>query len=314
MVCEGEHVKFVFIQDLDEEERRKPRTDRIPVSLMCDVLEVSRSGYYAWLGRELSNRAKEDAELTKIIEHIHAQHHGRLGIGRLVVELAKMGRHHSHKRVRRLARAAGLSSVHPRPYRTTTVREEIGSGGLVDLVERDFVPEAPNQLWHTDITFIRTWTGWAYLAAIIDGHTRKVVGWSLDNHMRTSLVTNALTMAIAQQRPAVGECIIHSDRGSQFTSSDFRDLAFANGIIPSVGHTGICYDNAMAESFNATIKKELIHLHTWPTLAKLKAEVFHYIEVYYNRKRPHTKIGNTSPFEMERISGQEFDTGRPTAA
>lgn len=314
MVCEGESVKFAFIQDLDEEEQRKPRKERIPVSLMCEVLEVSRAGYYAWLKRELSNRGEEDAELTVIIKRIHTEHEGRLGIGRLVAELAKLGRRHSHKRVRRLARAAGLSCVHPRPYRVTTVREEAGSDGLVDFVERDFVPEGPNQLWYTDITYVRTWTGWAYLAAIIDGYTRKAVGWSLDNHMRTSLVTEALTMAVERQRPPVGECIIHSDRGSQFTSDTFRELAFANGIIPSVGHTGICYDNAMAESFNATIKKELIHLHSWPTLAKLKTEVFHYIEVYYNRKRPHTKIGNISPHEMEQISRQEFDKGSPVAA
>jgi transposase InsO family protein len=307
-------VKFSFIRDMNEEERRKPRRNRIPVSLMCEVLDVSRSGFYAWHSRDQSERAKKDAELTEIITKIHNDHEGRLGIDRLVVELAKLGHRHSPKRVRRLARAAGLTCVHPRPYRATTVRDEANPDGLVDLVDRDFVPDGPNQLWFTDITYIRTWGGWSYLASIVDGYSRKVVGWSVDNHMRTSLVTNALRMAIDQQRPGIGDVVIHSDRGSQYTSQEFRALALANGIIPSVGHTGICFDNAMAESFNATIKKELIHLHTWPTLSKVKKEVFHYIEVYYNRRRPHTGINYRTPCEVEHNWRQEFDGGVLEAA
>lgn len=302
-------MKFAFIRDLAEEERRKPRSERIPVSLMCEVLEVSRPGYYAWLRRATSNRAREDADLAAIITKIHDDHQARLGIDRLVVELAKLGRRHSHKRVRRLAREAGLSCVHPRPYRVTTVREAGNGDGMVDLVERDFVPDGSNQLWFTDITYIRLWGGWAYLASIIDGYTRKAVGWSIEAHMRASLVTDALRMAIDRQQPNIGETIIHSDRGSQYTSQPFRELALANGVIPSVGNTGICYDNAMAESFNATIKKELINLHPWPTVNKVKREVFHYIEAYYNRKRPHTKIGNISPCESELDFQREFDSG-----
>jgi putative transposase len=127
-----------------------------------------------------------------------------------------------------------------------------------------------------------------------------VVGWAIATHMRTELVTDALTMAIDRRRPLIGQTVIHSDRGSQYTSHEFRELALANGIIPSVGHTGICYDNAMAESFNATIKKELIYQHTWPTFDRVKRAVFEYIEVYYNRKRPHTRIGGLSPEEFER--------------
>jgi transposase InsO family protein len=307
-------VKFAFIRDLDEGERRKPRKDRIPVSLMCEVLDVSRSGFYAWLTRDASNRAEQDTELTEIIKHVHQEHEGRLGVDRLVVELAKLGRRHSPKRVRRLARAAGLSCVHPRPYRATTVRDEANPNGLVDLVGRAFVPDGPNQLWFTDITYIHTWCGWAYLASIIDGYSRKVVGWSVDNHMRTSLVTDALRMAIDRQQPGIGDVVIHSDRGSQYTSDKFRALALANGIIPSVGHTGICFDNAMAESFNATIKKELIHVHTWPALSKVKKEIFYYIEVYYNRKRPHSGIGYLAPCEMEHEMRQQLDKESPEAA
>jgi putative transposase len=308
VVREGEHVKFFFIRDLDEEEQRKPRKDRIPASLMCEVLDVSRSGFYAWLKRDRPDREQEDTELTGVINKIHEDHKGRLGIGRLVAELAKLGRRHSPRRVRRLARAAGLTCVHPRPYRATTIQDKASSDGLVDLVGREFVPAGPNQLWFTDITYIPTWGGWAYLASIIDGYSRKIVGWSVDSHMRTSLVTDALRMAIERQRPGIGEVVIHSDRGCQYTSTDFRTLALANGIIPSVGHTGICYDNAMAESFNATIKKELIHLHTWPTLRTVRNAIFEYIEVYYNRKRPHSSIGNSTPSEMEHNSLRTIDS------
>lgn len=293
-------MKFAFIQGMDDDERRKPRQDRIPISLICEVLEVSRAGYYAWTKRPPSPREDADVELTALITHLHQAHQGRLGIDRLVTELAKLGHAHSPKRVRRLARAAGLTCVHPKPYKTTTIRDAAGQHGLVDLVERRFVPAGPDQLWFTDITYVRTWSGWAYLATIIDGYSRAVVGWAISTHMRTELVTTALTMAIARRRPPIGQAIIHSDRGSQYTSHEFRDLALANGIIPSVGHTGICFDNAMAESFNATIKKELIHQHTWPTVDRVKHAVFEYIEVYYNRQRPHTRIGGLSPHEFER--------------
>jgi putative transposase len=301
-------VKFAFIRDMDEEERRKPRkADRIPISLICEVLGMSRSGYYAWLKREKSDREKEDSELLEVIKNIHEEHKGRLGVERIVAELAKMGRKHSPKRVRRLVRKAGLTCVHPRPYQATTVQDKAGNNGLVDLVGREFVPDGPNQLWFTDITYIWTWEGWVYLATMLDGYSRKMVGWSVDDHMRTSLVTDALAMAIERQRPEIGDVVAHSDRGSQYTSSEFRDLALANGIIPSVGHTGICYDNAMAESFNATIKKELIYQHTWPSMQDVRKAVFEYIEVYYNRKRPHSGIGYATPCEMEHNFFEEFD-------
>ena len=147
-------MKFAFIRDLDGEEQRKPRKDRIPVSLMCEVLDVSRSGFYAWLKRVRPDREKEDAELTEVIKKVHEDHKGRLGVARLVAELAKLGRRHAPRRVRRLARAAGLTCVHPRPYRATTIQDEANSDGLVDLVGREFVPEGPNELWFTDITRI----------------------------------------------------------------------------------------------------------------------------------------------------------------
>ncbi|WP_194928840.1 IS3 family transposase [Pseudactinotalea sp. HY158] len=301
-------MRFAFIRDLAAEQSGKPRNERIPLALMCEVLEVSRGGYYAWEKRTPSAHQLADEELSQHIVALHRAHEGRLGIERMVVELAKAGDHHSPKRVRRLARAAGLESVHPRPYKTTTIRDKSRQGGLIDLVERDFVPDGPDEIWYTDITYIRTWAGWAYLAVILDGHTREVVGQALAGHMRTSLVTDALKDAITRRRPPIGQCVIHSDRGSQYTSSEFRNLAFANGIIPSVGHTGICYDNAMAESFNATFKKELIHLHTWPSITKLRTAVFDYIETYYNRRRPHSALGGLTPHEKGEQTRPQLDT------
>lgn len=307
-------MRFAFIRDLAAEQPSKPRSERIPVGLMCQVLGVSRAGYYAWAERAPSKHDLDDGELTERIIALDEEHQGRLGVERLTVELAKAGHRHSPKRVRRLARAAGLMCVHPRPYRATTIPDPANNHGLVDLVGRDFVPEAPGQLWHTDITYIKVSGRWAYLAAIIDGHTRKIVGWALDTHLRTCLATDALSMAIASENPTIGECIIHADRGAQFTSAAFRDLALSNGIIPSVGHTGICYDNAMAESFNATIKKELIHLHAWPSIDQLRKEVFTYIEIYYNRKRPHSRLGYLTPWDIEQQWAAKLDNDATVAA
>jgi putative transposase len=197
---------------------------------MCEVLEVSRSGFYAWLARAQPKRAKEAAELTEVIKKIRDDHEGRWGIDRLVAELAKLGRRHSPKRVRRLARAAGLSCVHPRPYRATTVPAEANTDGLVDLVGREFVPEGPHQLWFTDITYLRPWSGWAYLASMVDGDTRKVVGWSLEGHLRTSLVTDALAMAIDRQRPGIGDVVIHADYAELCVKPGDRALACAGGV------------------------------------------------------------------------------------
>jgi putative transposase len=189
--------------------------------------------------------------------------------------------------------------VHPRPYTVTTVQDEANCAGLVDLVGRDFVPPGKDQLWYGDITYIFTLAGWVYLAAVIDGYSRRMVGWAVADHMREELVMDALRMAIDNRRPKKGEVVFHSDRGSQYTGRKFRDLCFSNGIIPSVGHTGICYDNAAAESWNATFKKELIHLHLWKDAAHVRKESFRYIEAYYNRTRIQKALGYLSPTEYE---------------
>jgi putative transposase len=224
---------------------------------------------------------------------------GRYGIDRVTADLARNGYRVSPKRVRRLARAAGLACVHPRPYKATTVQDPASARGLVDLVGRDFVPAARNELWYGDITYIYTMAGWAYLATVIDGFSRKVVGWAVADHMREELVTEALVMAVRNREPGIGEAVSHSDRGSQYTGQAFRDACLSRGIIPSVGKTGICFDNAAAESWNATFKKELIHLHLWKSVQHVRMAAFEFIEVYYNRKRIQRALGYLSPAEFE---------------
>ena len=299
VVCEGESVKFAFIAEMDQANERRPREGRFPVVFMCEMLGVSRQGYYAWKKRAPSARQKEDVTLTTLIVAIHEAHKGRYGIDRIHADLARNGYRVSPKRVRRLARAAGLACVHPRPYKATTLQDPANAAGLVDLVGRDFVPAGKNQLWYGDITYIFTMSGWAYLATVIDGYSRKMVGWSVADNMREEMVIDALAMAVRNRDPGIGDVVFHSDRGSQYTGRAFRGACLSNGIIPSVGKTGICFDNAAAESWNATFKKELIHLHAWKNLAHVRQAAFEYIEVYYNRKRIQRALGYLSPSEFE---------------
>jgi transposase InsO family protein len=279
---------------------------------MCEMLGVSRQGYYAWKKRLPSEHDRRDVTLTTLIVAIHDAHKGRYGIDRIHAELARGGYAVGPQRVRRLARAAGLACVHPRPYRTTTVQDPANARGLVDLVGRKFVPAAKNELWYGDITYIFTMSGWAYLATVIDGHSRRVVGWAVADHMREELVIEALQMAIGNRgvkHMKNGQVVFHSDRGSQYTGTEFRDTCLDNGIIPSVGKTGICYDNAAAESWNATFKKELINLHAWKDVAHVRTASFEFVEVYCNRKRIQKALGYLSPSEYE----FRFDAGMAAA-
>lgn len=277
-----------------------PRRDRYPTDLMCRILCVSRSGYYAWAGRRASAHAQRDAELTARILEIDAEHNSLYGIDRIHAELAKAGQATSQRRVRRLARAAGLRCAHPAAKRTnTTVQDRANQRGLVDLVERDFFPHAPNEIWYGDVTYIRTLSGWCYPATVIDGFSRQVIGWAVADHMREQLVLDALRMAIARRRPRTGQTVMHTDRGSVYTGRAFRDLCLEAGILPSVGKTGICFDNAAAESFNALYKKELIHLSIWRDLRHVAAATFQYVETYYNRRRIQRQLGYLSPAQYE---------------
>jgi putative transposase len=274
-----------------------------PVKTMCRVLEVSRSGFHAWAKRAPSPRALKDARLTERIRQIHAEHRQVYGSPRIHAELVMAsGERVGRKRVERLMRQAGISGLVARKRGRTTVRVP-GVRVCEDLVDRAFMAAAPDRLWVADITYLRTWEGWLYLVAVQDVYSRRIVGWAMDSHMRTELVTDALQMALTRRRPAPG-LIWHSDQGGQFVSLAFGQQARAAGIAQSMGSRGDCYDNAVAESFFATLKKELIHRRSWPLKAELRTEVFDYIEVFYNRQRRHRSLGMLSPAQFETITHQ----------
>lgn len=251
------------------------------VKTMCRVLGVSRAGFYAWSNRKPSGRARADEQLTSRIREIHGENRGVYGSPRIHAELrladgVRVGR----KRVERLMRAAGISGLASRKKGRTTIRVP-GVRVCDDLLDRNFLSSAPNRLWVADITYLRTWEGWLYLAAVQDLYSRKIVGWSMTDRMRTELVTDALGMALDRRSPDRG-LIHHSDQGSQYVSLTFGQKARAAGIAQSMGSKGDCYDNTVAESFFATLKKEMVHRRAWPTKAELR------IEVFYNRQRRHT--------------------------
>jgi len=283
-------VKFAAIADWAD-------SKTYPVAFMCTELAVSRSGYYAWRGAEPSARSKSDAALTVLIKAVYDLGRGNPGVRRVRAGLVALGHHPCHERVWRLMQAAGLQGRHPKARKRTTVHGELPVSAP-DLIKRDFTAPAPNTKWCGDITYIKTWEGWAYLATVIDLHSRKVVGWAIADHMRTDLVTDALDMAIKARRPPPG-VIFHSDRGTQYTSGQFDRYCTSNNIRRSLGKTGICYDNAVSESFFATFKKELIHTRPWPDPRCLKKETFDWIETYYNTVRRHSTLGYLTPREYE---------------
>lgn len=274
-----------------------------PISLMCRVLEVSKSGYYAWLVRPPSDRALADAFLIERIKIIHSEHRAVYGVRRIHACLRRVGINISRKRVHRLMVKEGISGLVKRKKGKTTVRIP-GIETAADLVKRNFVPDKPNTLWVADITYIRTWEGWLYLAAVMDCYSRKIVGWQLADHLRADIVVDALSMAVKARKPAPG-LIHHSDRGSQYTALVFNQRCQKAGIDISMGATGSAYDNAIAESFFKTLKAELIYRRSWPTKAEARVAVFEYIEAFYNRVRLHSRIGYRSPQEFEATSSIE---------
>jgi putative transposase len=274
-----------------------------PVAVMCRVLGVSRTGFHNWERRAPSDRALTDAWLTEKIKQIHDVSRGVYGAPRIHAELrmehdVRVGR----KRVARLMKAAGISGVRPRKRWKTTIRIP-GITPASDLVDRQFMPAAPNVLWVADITYLRTGEGWLYLAAVQDTYSRQIIGWSMTTHMRSSLVIDALQMALARRRPDPG-LIHHSDHGPQYVSLAFGHAARDAGIAVSMGSRGDAYDNAVAETFFATLKKELVNRRTWPSRLELQSAVFEYIEAFYNRQRRHSTLGMLSPvnYEQQRLS------------
>jgi putative transposase len=269
-----------------------------PVAVMCRVFGVSRTGFHNWERRAPSDRALEDAWLTEEIKRIHDASRGVYGAPRIHAELRmehniRVGR----KRVARLMKAAGISGVRPRKRWKTTIRLA-GIAPATDLVERQFRTTSPNVLWVADITYLRTGEGWLYLAAVQDAYSRQVVGWSMASHLRATLVVDALKMALARRRPGPG-LIHHSDQGSQYVSLAFGRAARQAGIAVSMGSRGDAYDNAVAETFFATLKKELVNRRIWPSRLELQSAVFEYIEAFYNRRRRHSTLGMVSPAEYE---------------
>ena len=268
---------------------------RLPI--MCEALEVSKSGYFAWRdGREAPRRSRDRA-LSVHIQAIHQQSRKTYGSPRIHHELKEQGMAVGKKRVERLMKSAGIAVLPLRRFVTTTDSDH-DQPIAPNLLEQDFSASAPNQRWVTDITYIPTDEGWLYLAAIMDLHSRRIVGWAMEATMHRSLVLKALDMAVTQRRPSAG-LIHHSDRGSQYASEEYRTALTIYGMIASMSRRGCCYDNAAAESFWHTLKNELIHRRCFETRAEAKLAIFEYIEVFYNRTRRHTSIGNVSPAEFE---------------
>ena len=269
-----------------------------PVRTMCRVLRVSHSGYYAWLKREPSARSREDARLTRLIREAHHRSGRSYGAPRLRWELAlEHGCAVGQKRVARLMCAAGLRGITRRRYVRTTQPAAYATPAA-DQVQRAFRAPSVNRLWVADFTYIPTGTRWLYLAIVLDVHSRRVVGWSMREDMTAALATEALQMAL-RRRPAHG-LIHHSDHGVQYTCEDFRRLCAQHGVSISMGSAGDAYDNAMAESFFATIKCELIHHRRFVTPTEARNEIFGYIEGWYNRRRRHSALNYLAPMEYER--------------
>ena len=279
-----------------------------PVATMCRLLEISTSGYYAWTDRTPSRRAIADEVLLERIREIHSRSEGTYGAPRVHADLVEEGWYVGRKRVARLMRLTGLRGVSRRRWVTTTTRDP-DRRPSPDLVERQFVAEAPDRLWVADITYIPTWAGFLYLAVVVDAFSRRVVGWAMANHLRTELVLTALDMALGQRRPE--EVIHHSDRGTQYTSIAFGSRCQEMGVRPSMGSVGDAYDNAMAESFFATLECELLDRRRFQSQAEAQVAVFNFIEGWYNPRRRHSSLGYHSPSNFERCYRETNAVPRP---
>jgi putative transposase len=269
-----------------------------PVVMLCRVLGVSSSGYYARRKRRQSMRAQEDVLLTARIIAIHDRSRATSGAPRVHAELRALGLTCGRKRVARLMRVAALVGCHRRRSVSTTRREPTAPVAP-DRVERRFVATAPNTVWSADITYVPTWEGFLYLAVVLDGCSRRIVGWAMADHLRTDLVVQALEMALWDRRPQPG-VIHHSDHGCQDTSVAFGQRCLDAGILPSMGSVGDCYDHAVTESFFATLECELLDRHIFRTQAQARTALFAFIEGFYNTQRRHSALGYRSPAEFER--------------
>jgi len=271
-----------------------------PIALLCRVLRVARAGYYAWRRRGPSARAQADATLTVQLVQLHTASRATYGAPRLHADLAAAGTGVGRKRVARLLRLAGLRGVSRRRRVPRTTRADPAAIPAPNVLKRQFVAAAPDRCWVGDITYLPTSEGWLYLASLVDVYSRRVVGVALADHLRTELALEALQLALGQRHPQPGMLVHHTDRGCQYTARAYQDVLEEHGITPSMSRRGDCYDNALAESFNATIKAELVTRTRWPTRQEARAAVFEWITVFYNRQRRHSSLGYQTPVQFER--------------
>jgi transposase InsO family protein len=270
-----------------------------PISLMCEVLKVSRSGYYAWLRHPESTGKQGDKVLLQEIHAIYQESHSTYGSPRIYRELKRRGRNHGRKRIARLMRKDGLRAKTKRKFKMTTDSKHTFPVAP-NLLNREFTPKEPNQVWASDITYIWTAEGWLYLAVVMDLFSRAILGWSMSERMTRSLVIDAFIMAIKRYHPSPG-FLHHSDRGSQYASADYQTVLKKYGAICSMSRKGNCWDNAPVESFFSTLKKEQVFHHDYRYRTQARQSIFAYIEQFYNRKRIHSALGYRTPSEMEKF-------------
>ena len=286
--------KFEFI---DAERAAAAEAAELPtVARMCALLEVSKSGFYEWRGRPVSAAQRRRELLADIVRALFEAFDATYGYRRIHAELVRAGERVGPELVRKLMREMDLIPVQPRPFRTTT-EPDPDAPDTVDLVKRDFTAQRPGTKVVGDITYIRTWQGWLYLASLIDCCTREVIGYAMADHMRTELVLDAVDMAMRNGR-LEADCIMHSDRGTQYTSAEYREKLVELGLRHSVGRTGQCWDNALAESFFASLKNERVHHMVYPTRKAAKEDIARYIELFYNYRRIHSALGYRTPHEV----------------
>jgi putative transposase len=274
--------------------------EKLPVTVVCRLLGVSTSGYYEWRSRPASERNRCDEALTATIRAIHQMSRGTYGAPRVHAELRlAAGVRCGRKRVARLMRADGLEGVYRRRRKGCTVRDPQATPSA-DLVNRQFRASRPDALWVCDVTQHRTGEGWVYCAVVLDVYARRVVGWSIADHLRSELVLDALDMARWRRRPVAGNTVVHSDHGAQYTSWAFGHRLREAGLLGSMGSIGDCYDNSMVESFFGTMQLELLDRQTWTSRQALANAIFEWIEAFYNPIRRHSALGNLSPIHYER--------------
>jgi putative transposase len=272
------------------------------VARMADLLTVSRSGYYAWKKREQAGpspaQQRRQQLTTKIID-CHEASDQVYGSPRILADLRDDGEQVSRKTVAKLMRSNGIVGISPRGWTPTTTIPDLGATSIPDLVERRFDQGDLNRVWTSDITYLDTNEGWLYLCAVRDGCSRRVLGWSIQDHLRADLVDQALTMAVVLRGVLPDKVVFHADRGTQYTSAQIAELCTGLGLLQSVGRSGVCWDNAAAESFWSTLKTEFYNRHNWPTKAEARLAVGRWIEERYNRRRRHSALAMMTPVQFE---------------